>query len=260
MSSIFMILSAILLTSLGVSTEPETKNVLTSNPIFSQSEELVYKVSWMGITAGSITMRLENNPDKTSPDLLRGVVIGKTSSTFSFFFKVRDTFISVFDRKTLLPVEYSKNIREGRYRKDLTIKYDHENNSARSKAKTYPILPMSRDPISCIYKIRDVPLYVGEVIQLNADSHGTNYPIQIKVTEREYVKFRHGGKYAFKCEPLPTWEGRVFEKKKSKVVLWLSDDEYRVPLKIYSKVRIGTIKAKLVSRKGPGWEVREDAD
>ncbi|MBN1356866.1 DUF3108 domain-containing protein [bacterium] len=251
MTSVLMTTAMIL--SGTASAEPFT---VSANPIFDQGEELVFGVSWMGIHAGTITITLEDPGSFRFQPAFKGTVIGETSKTFSVFFRVRDVITSIFSKEGMLSLYYNKNIREGKYGKIRTTVYDQSNQIAITNNKVLEILPESRDPIACIFALRTVPLEIPSVIRMNANSDGKNYPVEIKLAVREEIDTPIGKMNAVKCEPLPTWEGRVFEKDKSQVVLWLSDDEYRVPLKIWTKVKIGSISAELIARKGPGWQIQ----
>lgn len=223
------------------------------NPIFQHGEELVYEVAWMGITAGTIRMQLINEGDYEGKPAYRGIVIGETSASFSRFFKVQDVIISIFSQSTLDSIFFSKNIREGKYRKYRETHFDQLNHIAKSDRTSTEILPNAKDPIACIFALRDAPLEPGYVVHLNSHADGKNYPVAVKVESRESVKLQDVTRSAFVCTPIPTWEGRVFEKGRSSVTLWISDDEYHVPLKIKMKVKIGSLHASLIGRSGPGW-------
>ena len=100
------------------------------NPIFTEGETLTYKVSWMGINAGTLTMKLDVQTDYNGKAVYQVTVTGETNKTFSTFFKVRDVFTSVMDPETFNSIYYSKNVREGKYRKFQETRYDQEQRKA----------------------------------------------------------------------------------------------------------------------------------
>lgn len=232
------------------------------NPIFSEGETLEYVVSWMGINAGTITMTLEVEATHDNAPAYKAVVVGKTNKTFSVFFKVHDVITSYFDPASFNSMKYIKDVREGHYKKFKETFYDQEKRKARVRGKEFDLPPNSKDPIACIYALRRFSVESGKSIRLNSNSEGkSNFPVKIGFTELEEIKLDDGvTRLAIKGLPLPTWEGRVFEKNQSHVKLWLSADEYSVPLKLESKVRIGTMKAELIERRGPGWEINIKKD
>ncbi len=227
------------------------------NPIFQNGEVLTYSVSWMGINAGSITMTLDVNSSINGRPAVKMIVTGSTNKTFSRFFKVKDVITSYMDPHTFNSLHYVKDIREGKYRKIQETSYDLENGKARVKEKEYPLPPNSKDPIACIYALRRFRPDKDVVIRMNSNSEGkNNYPVEIAFGEKTTIKLGDGvTREAVIGKPLPTWEGRVFEKKRSTVVMWLSHDQFAVPMKLETKVKIGTLKAELIYRTGPGWQL-----
>jgi Protein of unknown function (DUF3108) len=257
--SLSSLIMTVLLTSSAVfAPDPvlSTSGELKKNPIFTEGEELIFDVSWMGIRAGTITISIEDAGIYDGQPALKGTVVAETSKMFSRFFHVKDVITSVFSKDDLLSLYYKKSLKEGKYGKVRTTLYDQVGQTAIASNKIHKILPESRDPVACIFALRNAAINVPSAVKMNANSEGKNYPIEVKMVFRETLAMPNGNMNAVKCEPLPSWEGRVFEKDKSNVVLWLSDDEYRVPLKIRTKVKIGSINADLVARKGPGWEIR----
>ncbi len=230
------------------------------NPIFKHGEILVYDVSWMGINAGTIRMELTPEVEHNGKTLHKAVVTGETNRAFSLFFKVRDVITSFFDPQTFNSVFYTKNIREGRYRKYLETTYDQEKRIAVADDETFDLPPNSKDPVVCIYALRRYQPQENIAIRMNSNSDGKdNFPVKIGLETVETVRLRDGmPRPAIRARPLPTWEGRVFEKRDSEVTLWLSNDVYAVPLRLETKVRIGTLRGELISRTGPGWELNPE--
>jgi hypothetical protein len=232
-----------------------------TNPIFSLGEVLVYEVSWMGITAGTITIKLEDGGLFEGRPVFTATVTGETSEKFSHFFKVRDVLESKFNKESFNSIYFKKDIREGKYQKIRETHYDSTMNVAFSKGKSFQILPDSKDPVACIFAMRKTNMDIGITILMNANSEGEDsYPVEVGINDKENIKIPSGTYMALVVKPLPTWEGRVFEKNRSEVTLWLSDDQYLVPLKIQSKVKIGSVNAVLIARKGPGWTIERDKD
>ncbi|MBN1879782.1 DUF3108 domain-containing protein [bacterium] len=232
------------------------------NPIFRYGESLTYVVSWMGINAGTITITLDVDASSNGKPALKMVVTGSTNKTFSMFFKVKDIITSYMDPVTFNSIHYIKDIREGKYRKVQETFYDSENRIARVKEKEYILPPNSKDPIACIFALRRYRPDEDTIIRMNSNSEGKdNFPVEIAFLDHSVVTLGDGvTREVLIGKPLPTWEGRVFEKKRSTVVMWLSHDEYVVPMRLETKVRIGTLKAELIQRSGPGWTMNLEKD
>ena len=246
--------------AIGTAAAPEIVKAVPdaryTNPIFNEGEELVYKVYWMGLLAGYITITVDDIGQYRLIPAHRGTVLARTAKGFSSFFKVDDKITTYFAKDTFNSIHYIKDIREGKYRKYRETEYDQAKKTASTPSESFEILPDAKDPIACIYALRRERLRLGISVKMNANSEGKDFPITIKVDGIEEVNTPIGPKKAFRCLPLPTWEGRVFEKNRSKVELWISDDDYQVPIKIFTKVKFGKVKAYLHSRTGPGWQIR----
>ena len=70
-----------------------------------------------------------------------------------------------------------------------------------------------------------------------------------KIIERETVTLAQGGIYdTYLVEPELKHIGGVFEKsKKAKLQIWVTADSRRIPVRIKSKVRVGSFVAELIS-------------
>lgn len=227
------------------------------NPIFTEGETLTYKVSWMGINAGTLTMKLDVQTDYNGKSVYQVTVTGETNKTFSTFFKVRDIFTSVMDPETFNSIYYSKNVREGKYRKFQETRYDQEQRKAWTGEHQHDLPPNSKDPIACVYAMRRFKPGDNTVVRMNSNSEGkSNYPVEITFSSTTPISLADKiNRQVLKGKPLPTWEGRMFEKRRSEVVFWVSDEAIAVPLKLQIKVRIGSLHADLISRSGPGWKL-----
>ena len=67
----------------------------------------------------------------------------------------------------------------------------------------------------------------------------------VKVLGRETVKLKSGTFDCFKVQPILLGEGLF--KAKGEVIIWLSADERRIPVKMKSKIFIGAISATMTS-------------
>ncbi|HPQ40859.1 MAG TPA: DUF3108 domain-containing protein [bacterium] len=232
------------------------------NPIFKTGETLKYEVSWMGINAGTITMTLSVDSEFEGSPAYKVVVVGETSKTFSLFFKVHDVITSYMEPGSFNSYHYIKDVREGDYRKLKETHYNQVDHVATVQNETYPLPPNSKDPIACIFAVRRYIPQPGKILRLNSNSEGkSNIPVEIDFSTRAKITLDGDiSRDVVMGKPLPTWEGRVFEKKQSKAIFWVTDDEYVVPLRLETKVRIGSLKAELIKREGPGWNLDLEED
>ena len=160
-------------------------------------------------------------------------------------YPVSDTVESFVDVDSLYPWFFHKSVREGNYRDHYEIKFDQIHNRAIRKdvfdVETYPRV---QDILSAFYYVRTLNLQVGDTIPLPYHEHGGNYPIHIIVHSRARVKVPAGKFDCLKIEPVIATEGLF--KKKGRMYLWITDDRRKMPVKMVSKIPVGSVRAVLL--------------
>lgn len=105
--------------------------------------------------------------------------------------------------------------------------------------------PMN-DMISVIYALRLQELAVGKRLELTVSDSGLVYKVPVAVTKRERVSSPFGKVWCFRVEPEIFGPGRLIERK-GKMVLWLTDDARRVPVRSQLDTEYGKVDIKLKS-------------
>ena len=212
---------------------------------FKIGERLEYNVSWLGISAGIMTLEVKENTQFAGEDAYRFSATGETSRFFSRFFKVKDKYDSFVRVSDLVSLYFLKNIREGKYRVKLKEVFDHKLGVSRYRDRIAPIPPDVRDILAGMYFLRTLPLTDDAVIPINAIGDGRNYRVDVIVHGRKEVKVPAGKISVIDLEPASTFEGRVYKAESSKLRFYFTDDERRIPVLITTKVPIGKIRAEL---------------
>lgn len=210
---------------------------------FGEGEKLVYSVQYGIVSAGEASLEIRNITTISGTDCYRIVSNARTNDVFSVFFKVRDRFESYLDTTELYSVRYEKHVREGKFRRDDIVEFDQHAHTAIYKDKTVPIAPRTQDVLSAMYYVRTLPLEVGQSISVANHTDGKNYPLVIKVLRREPVTVDAG---TFDCIVVePILRGPAIFTQKGRLTVWLTDDRYRIPVLMKSKVVIGSVAAVL---------------
>lgn len=100
------------------------------------------------------------------------------------------------------------------------------------------------DLISGIYALRSLPLAVGKNFVLNISDSGLVYQIPVRVTAKEMQNTIVGKVSCFRVEPEVFGQGRMIESKGS-MVIWISDDNRRLPVRSQLNTNLGRIEVKL---------------
>jgi hypothetical protein len=210
---------------------------------FGEGERMVFSVQYGIVNAGEASLEIRNIAELDSVACYRIVSNARTNDVFSVFFKVRDRFESYMDTTELYSLRYEKHVREGKFRRDDIVEFDQNDHVATYSDQTVPIAPRTQDVLSAMYYVRTLPLEVGQSISVANHTDGKNYPLVIKVLRKETVTVDAG---TFNCLVVePILRGPAVFTQKGRLTVWLTDDTYRMPVLMKSKVVIGSVAAVL---------------
>jgi len=173
-------------------------------------------------------------------------VVSKTESNdfVSKFYRVRDRAETAIDAESLFTRRFEKHLREGGYKHDSVVRFDQENAKAHyDNGQSYDVPPRVHDVLSAFYYARTQPLPEGGGFTLPAHDNRKSYDLEVKVIRRERVEVPAGTFSCVVVEPILKSEG-IF-KSKGRILVWLTDDARRLPVKVTSKVPIGSISVSL---------------
>lgn len=215
-------------------------------------EKLEYQISWGLITAGYAT--LEVKPDERVGDQ-PARVFGMTASSTAFLdklFKVRDTFTSYVAPDLSHSLKYEQQQQEGHYHRNLSVTFDAAAKTAQAtindkKRTPCEIQPGTFDPLSAMYALRGRTFKLGEVIELPISDGKKCVLGRGTVVREEAIKTAAGKFETFVLEPDFKDVSGVFKKSPgAKIHVWFTKDARHLPVKVASKVFIGSFTAELI--------------
>ena len=211
-------------------------------PLFI-GETLRYTMSVFGVVGGEMTLSArEVNLDEQPAYRLQLSAI--SNDMLSKFFLVRDFLVSWVDPRTLRSLRFEKHTVEGKRVRDELIEFDYEEGIARRGEKTIPIGETALDSLSSVYYLRTLPLEVGKPIELEV-VHKQTDTLRVEVQARERITVPAGTFSTIRVEPKS--KGASLVGKGKSLVLWLTDDERKIPVQIKSKLSVGTLIGRLQS-------------
>ncbi len=256
-------LSALLLIiAISVSSVYSQENFRKVNQkAFKEGEKLVFELNYGFITAGEAVMEIDPALATINGRKCFDIKFTVNSSeSFDMVYKVRDFYKTFIDVEGLFPWRFEQHIREGTYKRDFEAIFDHQN----KKAKTYTgetdpkkfegefDIPMYvQDVMSAFYYSRTLDfsgMKEGEFITVENFYKDNTYPLKIKYLGRETIEVPAGEFRCIKLEPMVE-EGGLF-KSEGSIIVWLTDDQIKMPVKVKSKVIIGSIDADLSKYSG----------
>jgi hypothetical protein len=227
------------------------------NETFIPGEFLKYRVfydSWMtaNLTAGYGTMEIDPLLNTINGrETYHITVTGNSAGLFSLFYKVRDRFETFVDREGMMPLKFLRRTREGGYKRDDEVLFDHVGKTAHSKRAIKEITPYTQDIVSAFYYVRTFDFDTAEVndaYYVDFFLDDSLYHSEIIFEGREWVDTDFGEIYCMKFKPKVA-VGDIFQEPYP-MELWVSDDQNKIPVLMRSAVFIGSVKIELVEYKG----------
>jgi hypothetical protein len=223
------------------------------NRSFSTGEKLNYRVHVGFINAGEGTLLINDEIESINNRACYKIdVFGKTVGVFDFFIRVRDHWGTYLDTVSIIPHKFFQQIEEGKFRKHEVIEFDHIADTAVVKRpdkddysdEFFNIPHQPQDLISGYYYIRTLDynkVREGQIIALKAFYDKTVYDFKVKFLGREVIKTKLGTVKTLVFAPIMP-KNDLFEEGKESIKIWLSDDDNKIPLKIWAKMWVGAVE------------------
>lgn len=242
---------------LSLLSAPPAVKARSERPLpFYPGEKLTFELRWTVIPAG--TAVLEVMPFVTIDDqaAYHFVLTAKSNDFIDNFYKVRDRIDAFADTRMTRTLFYTKKQREGKTKRDVQVVFDWDKKIAQysnggNKRPPIPLEDGAFDPLSAFYYSRRFPFSKNDLI-VRPVTDGKKIVLgKLRVVKREYIKIKAGRFDTFLLEPDIEHIGGVFEKSKNaKISLWITADPRHLPVKIKSRVVVGSFVGELVSADG----------
>ncbi|HPM00777.1 MAG: DUF3108 domain-containing protein [Candidatus Cloacimonetes bacterium] len=219
---------------------------------FQDGEKLTFDIKYGMVTAGTAILEVKTIQHNNRPSWK----ITSNASTNGFFdklFKVRDYIESIWDKETQVSYKFTKLLQEGGYRQHrIHTYYPNENYTIysryRYKQKFFKntridIPSKTQDVFSAFYYSRLQKLEVGKPLQINVTTDGKNHLAKVLVLRKETINTIFGKKECLVIKP--DLIGEAIFKQSGEILIWITNDDYKIPVLMESKVIFGSFKAVL---------------
>jgi Protein of unknown function (DUF3108) len=224
---------------------------------FQVGESLTYDVSWSQfLTAGAATVTVrEKRPSFDSVAyyiVAEGQPTGLVARLYSVYYKV-DTLLDAY---SLLPQRGSIYSDESGHRRMAATRFFQTSRRATYEVKTattvrreLTVPPSTHDPLSALYAIRALPLRRGLKVTLPVIENGSVSQVEIAVVDRQTIPTSLGRALtAWKITP--TVRDGSGSTGGDQVIIWISDDAKRLPLRIDANLPVGQFVLALRETRG----------
>jgi len=228
---------------------------------FKIGETLTYEVTFSRLifsgTIGEVKLTVSKPADATNPEMIefRADAISKGFFPSLFGRKVKDSYISLVDPTGFQLQTSTKLLDEGKVRREQKAVFDREaghviytdrdlvREKSPPRVKDKPSPSFVQDLLSTIYYVRTQPLKEGDVIPVPISDGGEVYNIEIVAGKPQEIK-TDAGKFKTIQLNAKVFDGR-YVKRSGEMLVWVTDDENRIPVKAKIKTSGATVGVEL---------------
>ena len=227
-----------------------------ASPAFKPGERLTFELKWTIIPAGEAILEVLPREHMAGRNAFHFSLTARSNAFVDAFYMVRDRIDAWADAGLDRSLLYRKKQHEGGTRRDITVSFDWEEMTAQyiNRGDVHEPIAITAgtfDPLSIFYWSRSIEIAVDSPIRRPV-TDGKKHVVGIAhVIRREKVKVPAGTFDTFLIEPDLEHVGGVFEKSpNAKIQLWVTADHRRLPVRLKSKVIVGSFTGELVSMVG----------
>jgi hypothetical protein len=245
---------------------------------FSPGEKLVYQVRYskfiLSATVGKLTFTFDLSQEKplTRHYHIRADARSEGILMALLGITVEDLFESFVDIETFGVARTRKQLAEGKTKIFQLAVFDRENQRVTFIARDLtkpdepprvgekPTREWVQDIVSATYYVRSQPLVPNTSLVFPLSDEGETFDLEVKVLPAEDVETAVGRLKALRLEPQIFGPERLI-KREGEMVVWITEDERRVPVAARLRTSFGTVTAQLIEGykppasepvKGPG--------
>lgn len=225
---------------------------------FPPGEKIYYTIRWGIFDVGHAVLQFSGPYSRDGEEVWMIEMTAETNSFADKIFKVRDYNAVWVDKEFTKPLYYVKKQDEGGSHRDVVVTFDWKNNKAQYSNKgvardPIDITPGSWDPLAITYAVRALNLDGLEHVSVPSTDGKKNAMTEIVLEGPERIKVPAGKFESLILKPDTKDLGGVFKKSKNAgITLWFTNDERHLPIRMASRVLVGSFVAEMTRIEGPG--------
>lgn len=218
---------------------------------FDVPERLEYDLKWTGLKAGTAVLEIK----KEGSNVIKIISTATSADWVSVFYHVDDRIESIgaTSSNSIMPHHYRIKLKEGKHRRDKEVIFDQKAGKVTyidylsGEKQEFNISGKIFDPLSGFFYLRGMHLEIGKSVYLPVFDSKKILDVEIQVLRKEKIKSSLGTIDTIVIKPIMKSEG-IFLKT-GDIFIWLTDDEKKIPVRLKSKVKVGSVTAELVGGK-----------
>ena len=233
-------------------------------PVFYQGEQSIMAVTYLGVTAGYITILSKEVVSLNNKQAFHFYARFKSSDSYRYFYWLDDKLDSFVEKETFLPMKYSLIQREKKQNVDDLQLFDFKKmmtynwykrikeGSNKDEKGEQKIPSYAQDSFSALQFVRGLPLNKGDVYEFPVITRGKYWMLKVEVVGEETITVADKDVKAIKIKAETNFPGVL--KKSGDIIFWYGADAEKRLLKFQAKIKIGSVYGELVEYK-PGTKV-----
>lgn len=249
---------AVTLFSLGFCTLTARNSMASELSAFGPGEQTTYRITYLGLKAGSAQITVGTQTTYEGHDVWPIVALAQSESIAALY-PIKDKFITYWAHSLQRSVGSELLVDENRKRRRQRIQVSgttatvtKQKAGEPEETLTFEVDPQATDMAAVTFALRNLPLQVGESIDLPIFTGARSFTLRAHAEGRETLSTSKGPQDALKIRLQTQFTGKLAAKRD--VLAWLSADDLRLPLKIEADLALGSIVVELVDYK-PGRRV-----
>jgi len=228
---------------------------IVNNP-FRVGEIIKLDLYYIGIKAAALTIEIKPFVEINGKKAFHFNGIATTSALMALIYKVYDVIDCYVDYDTFTPLNMTLTMDESKQNVSMALNYDHQKEMSHfwkkridAKGEVTEIkredvfTRYAQDIFSSLYYIRTHDMKVGDKIKFVVHDNGKNWNMTIDVVKVENIWTRLGSVNTLVLHPTVEREGEKFTK--GSMMLWVTNDARKIPVKFEAEVKIGSMKGNI---------------
>lgn len=214
-------------------------------PVVLSPEKLVYKIKWLGVTAGELISEVKGIEELRGRKAYRIEVTARTVGFCSTLYRIEDRYVSYLDVERLYSLRHEVHRREGGYKKDSATDFDQEAHKAYFQSatdgstKTVDIPEGVQDTVTASYMARFLPLAEGKTFSFHVYNSEKVYELFLNIGAKRVMTVPgRGPKEMFHLVPFARLSGE--KVREGSASGYITADEDRLPFLVVIKAPVFT--------------------
>jgi hypothetical protein len=221
---------------------------------FGPGEQAGFRITYAKLLAGRALLSVEGDARDGQEAVMRFVAEARSEGFFAWLFRFRvdDRTVATWDAASGCSLAIEKRLREGRARRDQVVSFDPVSGIAHVQDPKIPqerfeVGPCALDVLSAFFVTRARGVEEGGELRVPLFDNGKFYTLGIRFRGRQRLDLPPplGDDVATIVVEPQLVEGTGLFVKEGRLKIWLTDDERRIPVRMRSKVAIGSVSADL---------------